>query len=270
MSATSIQPFDFEGQTIRTRTTSLGETWFVLADICKALGMKSSNMVADRLEPNEKGHTIIDTLGGKQNMAIVNESGVYAIIMRSRKPEAKRFRIWVTGEVLPTIRKTGGYGKQVDVDKLLSEPENLMKLIGNYADAKQGREVAEAKVKELEPKAALADDLVTKGQTYSVGDAAKLLAGAGFQLGQTRLFQLLREWKWVFRTANGDLKPAQKHIDEGHLTTKAYASRGSHRDGSVFAFAPKILITGKGLALIYRKLSDQKFEALASTKELAA
>lgn len=270
MSSTSIQPFDFEGQTIRTKTTMQGETWFVLADVCKALGMGSPNKVAERLETNEKGQTIIPTLGGDQRMLIVNESGLYATIMRSRKPEAKRFRTWVTGEVLPSIRKTGGYGNQIDVVKLLSDPQNLMTLISNYNKVEQGRQAAEAKVKELEPKAALADDLVEKGQAYTVGDAAKLLNGAGFDLGRTRLFDLLREWRWVFRTVDGTLKPIQSHIDAGHLVTKAYTGVGEHADGSTFAFAPKILVTGKGLALIHRKLSEQRLTEVTGTKELAA
>lgn len=270
MSSTSIQPFDFEGQTIRTRTTTQGETWFVLADVCKALGMRNAKNVFDRLEKNEKGVTNIYTPGGVQKMNIVNESGLYATIMRSRKPEAKRFRTWVTGEVLPSIRKTGGYGNQIDVVKLLSDPQNLMTLITNYNKAEQDRQIAEAKVKELEPKAALADDLVEKGQAYTVGDAAKMLHGAGFDLGQNRLFELLREWKWVFRAANGSLKPDQSRINQGHLVTKPYASRGSHMDGSAFDFTPKILITGKGLALIHRRLSEQRLAAATGTKELAA
>jgi anti-repressor protein len=270
MSSTSIQPFDFEGQTIRTKTTMQGETWFVLADICKALNMGSPNKVAERLETNEKGQTIIPTLGGDQRMLIVNESGLYATIMRSRKPEAKRFRTWVTGEVLPSIRKTGGYGNQIDVVKLLSDPQNLMTLITNYNKAEQDRQAAEAKVKELEPKAALADDLIAKGQTYSVGDAAKLLAGAGFDIGRQRLFSLLTGWGWLYRVKDGSLKPAQTQIDQGHLVTKAYASKGFHADGSAFAFSPKILVTGKGLALIHRKLSEQRLQTVTERKELAA
>lgn len=269
MSATSIQPFDFEGQTIRTKTTTQGETWFVLADVCKALGMRNAKNVFDRLEKNEKGVTNIYTPGGVQKMNIVNESGLYATIMRSRKPEAKRFRTWVTGEVLPSIRKTGGYGT-TDVATLLSDPQNLMTLLGNYAEAKQGRATAENKVRELQPKAALADDLIAKGQTYSVGDAAKLLAGAGFDIGRQRLFALLTGWGWLYRVKDGSLKPAQTQIDQGHLAVKAYASKGIHHDGSAFAFAPKILVTGKGLALIHRKLSEQRLQTVVGRKELAA
>ena len=86
-----------------------GEPWFVLRDVCQILGMSNSRMVADRLEDDEKGVSQIDTLGGKQTMVVINESGLYNVILRSDKPEAKPFRKWVTSEVLPSIRKHGAY-----------------------------------------------------------------------------------------------------------------------------------------------------------------
>ncbi|MCO6558525.1 MAG: phage antirepressor [Bifidobacterium sp.] len=271
MSATSIQPFDFKGHQVRAILDSEGNPRVCAKDAAEVLGYADSN---NAIKSHCRGvafyHPIIDSLGRTQKARFVSEGDLYRLVTSSRLPEAEEFESWIFDEVLPTIRRTGGYGKQIDVVKLLSDPQNLMTLITNYNKAEQDRQAAEAKVKELEPKAALADDLVEKGQAYTVGDAAKMLHGAGFDLGQNRLFELLREWKWVFRTANGSLKPDQSRINQGHLVTKPYASRGSHRDGSAFDFTPKILITGKGLALIHRKLSDQKFEAMANTKELAA
>lgn len=85
------------------------EPWWVLADVCKVLEIGSPHKAADRLDDDEKGRTIIPTLGGSQEMTIINESGLYSLILKSRKPAAKRFKKWVTSEVLPAIRKTGGY-----------------------------------------------------------------------------------------------------------------------------------------------------------------
>ena len=92
------------------RTLNLnGEPWFVLRDVCEVLGLGNSRMVADRLDEDEKGVSQIDTLGGVQNATIISESGLYNVILRSDKPEAKPFRKWVTAVVLPSIRKNGGY-----------------------------------------------------------------------------------------------------------------------------------------------------------------
>lgn len=86
-----------------------GEPWFVLTEVCRKLGIGNPSDAASRLDEDEKGVATIDTLGGRQNVKIINESGLYSLILTSRKPEAKRFKKWVTAEVLPTIRKTGGY-----------------------------------------------------------------------------------------------------------------------------------------------------------------
>lgn len=86
-----------------------GEPWFVAADVCRALGLGNSSMAVSKLDEDEKGISLIDTLGGEQKLGIVNEPGLYALVLSSRKPEAKAFKRWITHEVIPSIRKTGGY-----------------------------------------------------------------------------------------------------------------------------------------------------------------
>ncbi|MDP2431819.1 MAG: Bro-N domain-containing protein [Pseudomonadota bacterium] len=105
----SIIPFEFDKHLLRVQLDADGEPWFVANDVCSALTVGNSRMALDRLDHDEKGVSSIDTPGGKQEMAVVNESGLYALILGSRKPEAKRFKRWVTHEVLPSIRKTGSY-----------------------------------------------------------------------------------------------------------------------------------------------------------------
>lgn len=102
-------PFMFESHTMRVLTRD-GEPWFVLADVCSVLDISNNRDVSNRLDEDEKGVVTTDTLGGPQEVTIINESGLYNLIFTSRKPEAKRFRKWVTAEVLPAIRKTGSYG----------------------------------------------------------------------------------------------------------------------------------------------------------------
>lgn len=106
-----LQVFRYQDNEVRTVGIN-GEPWFVLKDVCAVLGIGNSRMVFDRLDSDEKGVSQIDTPGGLQNVNIVNESGLYNVILRSDKPEAKPFRKWVTSEVLPSIRKTGGYGQK--------------------------------------------------------------------------------------------------------------------------------------------------------------
>lgn len=108
MSATALQAFQFESSSVRT-TIRDGDPWWVAPDVCGALGINNSRQAVSRLDDDEKGVISSDTLGGNQELTIVNESGLYNLIFRSRKPEAKRFRKWVTSEVLPAIRKTGRY-----------------------------------------------------------------------------------------------------------------------------------------------------------------
>ena len=104
----NIQVFEYQNNKVRTVDMD-GEAWFVLKDVCAVLGINNNRMAADRLDDDEKGVSLIDTLGGKQEMVIVNESGLYHVILRSDKPEAAPFRRWVTNDVLPAIRKTGSY-----------------------------------------------------------------------------------------------------------------------------------------------------------------
>lgn len=99
---------NYNGNEIRTIDDN-GQVWWVLSDVCKVLGLSTPSKVSDRLDDDEKGMTLIHTLGGKQNVTVVNESGLYSVILRSDKPEAKPFRRWITHEVLPELRRTGSY-----------------------------------------------------------------------------------------------------------------------------------------------------------------
>ncbi|GAN61583.1 hypothetical protein ACI01nite_25240 [Acetobacter cibinongensis] len=105
----NVIPFSFDGHAVRALTRN-DEPWFVLVDVCSVLDIANNRDASNRLDEDEKGVVTTDTLGGRQEMSIINESGLYNLIFTSRKPEARRFRKWVTGEVLPAIRKTGSYG----------------------------------------------------------------------------------------------------------------------------------------------------------------
>lgn len=122
-----LQIFKYENNDVRTVEIN-GEPWFVLKDVCGVLGVNNSRMVADRLDDDEKGVSQIDTLGGKQSMIVINEPGLYNIILRSDKPEAKPFRKWVTAEVLPTIRRHGAYMTPETLQAAILNPDTMIQL----------------------------------------------------------------------------------------------------------------------------------------------
>lgn len=124
---TGLTIFKYQEQQIRTIEKG-GEPWWVLKDVCDVLGQGSPHKVAARLDDDEKGRTFIPTLGGEQEITIVNEPGLYSVILRSNKPEAKAFKRWITHEVIPAIRKTGHYGAQEPADGLRALTEEVRRL----------------------------------------------------------------------------------------------------------------------------------------------
>lgn len=127
MNENEIQVWNYENSEIRTVQVN-GEPWFVLSDVCKVLELSSPHKVAERLDGDEKGQNQIPTLGGVQEMAVVNESGLYTVILRSDKPQAKPFRKWVTSEVLPSIRKHGSYSVQSQFADLSPQLQVLIQM----------------------------------------------------------------------------------------------------------------------------------------------
>ena len=119
-----IIPFEFESHALRVNLDAAGQPWFVAADVCAALELPDTHKAIARLDDDEKGRNSIPTPGGQQDMSVVNESGLYNLVLGSRKPEAKRFKRWITHEVLPSIRKTGSYTSATSVAALPSPTQD--------------------------------------------------------------------------------------------------------------------------------------------------
>lgn len=175
-----------------------GEPWFVAADVCALIALGNTSMALGRLDDDEKGVSQIDTPGGRQQMAIVSESGMYNLILRSDKPEARPFRRWVTHDVLPAIRRTGGYAVPQQRQPELEIPADYAGALRLAADQFERAELATARAIELEPSAAAWDKLATATGDYAVADAAKILSrDPAIRIGRDRLFTLLRAWRWI-------------------------------------------------------------------------
>ncbi len=197
-----IQIFQYQDQPVRTVQRD-GEPWFVLKDVCAVLGISKYRDTADRLDEDERGSARVDTLGGAQDMTIINESGLYNVILRSDKPEARPFRKWVTSEVLPSIRKTGGY---ISGQDSLS-PEELMAkalMVAQKTLAERDARISALTVENqiLQPKADYFDQLVDRNLLTGFRETAKLL-----EVSPKRFVDFLLEKKYIYRDQRGKLMP---------------------------------------------------------------
>lgn len=262
-----IQTFNFNGATLRTLTDENGEPWFVAKDVCDILGLENSRKATAELDPDEKNTvTISDGIPGNPNKTIISEPGLYALIMRSRKPEAHEFQRWVTHEVLPSIRKTGGYipTSESDSDEAIMAKALLIAQKTIERNAQQLR-AKDRQIKELEPKAKALDDFTNVPDAILVREAAKLLSNAGTPIGEKGLREWLSCHGWMYQHA-GTWWAASNRVKSGHLVMVESRSHGQHKDGSSFAFAPTVKITRKGLALLHQRLGETRLnETLRAT-----
>nr|UVX65825.1 MAG: antirepressor protein KilAC domain [Bacteriophage sp.] len=251
-----LQTFNFDSASLRTLTDENGDPWFVAKDVCNILGLNNVGQALTRLDDDEKSSiTLNDGTPGTPNKAIVSESGLYSLILASRKPEAHEFKRWITHEVLPSIRKHGIYATNTTIDQILADPDFGIRLLTDLKEERAKRIEAENHVKELEPKAKALDDFTNVPETLLVRDAAKLLSNAGTPIGEKKLREWLNRYGWTYRHA-GTWWAASERVKAGHLAMVESRSHGQHKDGSIFAFAPTVKITRKGLALIHKRLGE--------------
>lgn len=232
-----LQIFNYNGNKVRTIQKD-GEPWWVLKDVCEVLGLSSPHKVFDRLDEDEKGRNQIPTHGGEQEMTVVNESGLYNVILRSDKPEAKPFRKWVTSEVLPSIRKNGGY---------IANQENLTpeQIVSNALIVAQNIiSKKDKQIEQMKPKAEFFDAVADSRTAISMNEVSKVLGIKGY--GRNNLFEFLRN--------NGILDrwnvPYQRYIDCGwfRVIEQKYTRQGEP------CVTTKTLVYQKGVDAIRKKI----------------
>lgn len=232
---------------IRTITKD-SEPMFCLIDICKALEIKNATDVAKRLDEDERTRL---NLGRQGETNFITESGLYAVILRSDKPNAKKFRKWVTSEILPSIRKNGGY---IAGQETMSDDELMAKalLVANNKIAERDKiiEQKQARIEQMKPKEIFADAVATSHTSILVGDLAKLICQNGYQIGQKRLFTWLRDKGYLIKSGSSYNMPTQRYIEQGLFEIKE--SNLVNPDGSVrITRTPKV--TGKGQVYFVNK-----------------
>ena len=232
-----VQLFNFESHEVRSLLLN-NEPWFVGKDVAEALGYsKARNAIATHIDSEDKKDAPIQgTLGGVQEMTVINESGLYSLVLSSKLPSAKKFKRWVTSEVLPALRKTGQY--QV---KELSGSELMAKAL---IEAQSVLAAKDKQIEQMKPKVVFADAVATSHTSILVGELAKILKQNGIDMGQKRLFAWLREKGYLIKRQGTDYNmPTQKAMDLGLFEIK----EGSYVNGSgvnITTKTPKI--TGKG------------------------
>ncbi|KAB5914489.1 phage antirepressor Ant [Bifidobacterium adolescentis] len=252
-----IRKFDFRGASLRTLTDEAGEPWFVAKDVCDILEISNPSDALKRLDDDERSRF---NLGRQGETNIVNEAGLYVLVLGSRKPEAHEFKRWVTHEVLPQIRRTGGYIPTTDADDDMTILAKAV-MIGQRTMEEQKQRIAaqQSRIDELQPKLSAWDNFVDIPDALSVRDSAKLLSNLGRPVGQTELFEWLDRHDWIFRE-NKHWSARQSRINAGHLMMVPSKSHGTHKDGTPFAFPPTVKVTRKGLALIARRFGEETLQ----------
>lgn len=236
----------FENQEFGQVRTSLinGEPYFNLTDVCRILEINNPRQAKTRL--NSKGVITNDILtnGGRQQANFINESNLYKLVFQSRKPEAERFADWVTSEVLPTIRKHGAYMTETVIERTLTDPDYLIQLATTLKEEKQRRIAAEEENERNKPKVLFSDSCEVAENSILIGEFAKRLKQNGLpNMGQNRLFALLRDQGYLCKGGERKNQPTQRSMEQGLFETKVRVI--NNPDGSTRT-TTTTKMTGKG------------------------
>ena len=236
---------------VRTVTIN-AEPWLVGRDVAEALGYSNPRKaISDHVDAEDRGVTKCDTLGGPQEMTIINESGLYALVMSSKLPTARRYKHWVTSEVLPSIRKHGLYATAETAERLLSDPDFVIRLFTEIKAEKEMRQQLEAEAAANAPKVLFADSVEASKTSILVFDLAKLIRQNGVDIGGKRLFAWMRDNGYLVRRKGADYNmPTQKAMEMGLFEVKDTAI--THADGHISVNrTPKV--TGRGQVYFINK-----------------
>lgn len=244
-----------------------GEPWFVAVDICGALDIANSRDALTRIDEDEKGVALTDTLGGAQEVAVVNEPGLYSLVLGSRKSEARAFKRWITHDVIPAIRKTGMYATPVTVEAMLANPDTMIQVLQAFKDEREQRLALETRVVADAPKVAFADAVETSTDSCLVGQLAKIIRQNGYEIGANRLFEYLRKEGYLCRAGSNRNMPTQRSMEAGWFEVKE--SVLENPDGSIRVVrTPKV--TGKGQIYFVNKFlrpEAVRSESASGTRE---
>ena len=233
------QLFNFNGQQVRTVTIN-NEPYFVATDVTKILGLTNTTVALSRLDEDERSKF---NLGRQGKANVVNEYGLYELIIASRKSEAHEFKRWITHEVLPSIRKHGAYMTLQTIEKALLSPDTIINLATQLKEEQEQRKHLQEENEQMKPKALFADAVSTSNSSILIGQLAKILKQNGVEIGQNRLFAWMREHGYLGKRGSNRNVPTQRAVAQDLFKTKETAV--THADGhTTIQITTKV--TGKG------------------------
>lgn len=242
-----IQKIFNYGETAVRTVVKDNEVWFVAKDVCEVLEVKNVSDAVNRLDDDEKDTIVLNEGIGNPNKSIVNEPGLYSLILSSRKPEAKAFKRWVTHEVIPSIRKHGAYMTEAALEQAVSNPDFIIGLLTNLKEEKEKNKQLSTTVQRQKPLVDFAEMCMRSETDLLVRELSKLCKNKGLNIGEKRLFQKLRDWGLIFKNKN---EPMQRYIENG-LFSVSQGVKETHK--GTFTYLT-MRITPKGQAYIVNRL----------------
>lgn len=258
MSTTDISIFRREGVDLRVIVID-DEPWFVASDVARALGYREARDLTRNLDDDEKAPHSLRTPGGEQTVSIISEAGLFSGILRSRVPQARAFKRWVTHDVLPSIHRTGSYSMAPRA--LPTDFASALRELANEVDA---HEETRAMLAEAQPRAEAWNAIASADGDYSVGDAAKMLNRSGIPTGPQRLFAQLEEIRWIYRGGDGKWRAYAERVEKGFLAEKA---QFHHHPGTgeLVLDAPQVRVTMKGIDKLRQRLHVGALQAVTAS-----
>lgn len=247
-----LKLFNFEEHEVRTLLIN-DEPWFVGKDVAEILGyVRAADAVRKHVDDEDRGVSNLATPSGKQEMTIINESGLYSLILSSKLPSAKKFKRWVTSEVLPKIRKNGAYLTDKKAYDITHDKSSLIDLLQQAANQLKEKDVV---IERMKPKALFADAVNDSETDILIGDLAKLIKQNGHDIGQKRLFAWMRDNGYLMKSGNSKNLPTQKSMELGLFRIKERTI--NNPDGSV-RITKTTKVTGKGQIYFVNKFCSKE------------
>lgn len=280
-----LQIFNYQTNQIRTVLRN-GEPWWIAKDVCEILDIRT-NSIRDILDndeistfnPNDntidigmdrvldqqtigKNITFVEAGRGGKDLLIISESGLYSLVLKSRKPEAKSFKRWITHEVIPAIRKHGGYLTPAKIEEVLLNPDTIIRLATDLKAEREKRKQLETEIEDQKPKVLFADAVTSSKSSVLVGELAKILKQNGIEIGQNRLFEWLREEGYLCKSGENYNLPTQYSMELELMEIKKVTI--NNPDGSSrITRTPKI--TGKGQVYFVNKFLNNQLPSTGTT-----
>lgn len=246
--------FNYQDQQVRTVVKD-NEPWFVAKDVCNVLNHSNHKVAVSRLDEDEVSKVYLtDSLGRNQKTTVVNEAGLYSLILTSNKPEAKQFKRWITHEVIPSIRKHGAYMTTETIEKTLSNPDFIITLATKLKEEQARAAALEQKIVTDKPKVLFAESLETSSDCILIANLAKLLKQNGIDTGEKRLYRWLRENGYLGKVGEHYNMPTQRSMNLRLFEVK---TRTINNPGEEPRISKTTVVTGRGQMYFLNKFKSQ-------------